>query len=139
MKHIQISLKPFLCSQVAHLSLSSSILMMPKKSLSLDAACSLYLCSVKIVRYFYFIYFIFFLFIIELYIFLHSPPYLSPTLLPTPMVSMLSIYSEDLVFFYFSCRLDPRMSVLGPSLLSRFCEIMNCRLLFLFFMSKTHL
>ena len=38
----------------------------------------------------------FFVFI-RLYIFLHSLP-----LLPSPMVSMLPIYSGDLAFFYFS-------------------------------------
>ena len=43
---------------------------------------------------------------------------------------MLSIYSGDLVFFYFPCRLHPCMSLLGSSLLSRFSGIVNCRLVF---------
>ena len=50
---------------------------------------------------------------------------------------MLPIYSGDLVFFYFSCRLDPCKSLLGSSLLSRFSGIVNCELVF--FMFKSHL
>ena len=43
----------------------------------------------------------------ELYIYLCSPSCLSPPLQPSSMVPMLPIYSGDLVFFYFPCRLDP--------------------------------
>ena len=55
----------------------------------------------------------------------------SSALLPSsPMVPMLPIYSGDLVIFYFPCRLDPSMSLLGSSLLSRFSGIVNCGLIF---------
>ena len=42
-------------------------------------------------------------------------------------------------FFYFLWRLNPCMSLLGLSLLSRFSGIMNCRLVCLCFMSKSHI
>ena len=62
---------------------------------------------------------------IELYIFLCSPLYLSPPFQPSPKVAMIPIYSGNLVFFFFPCRLDLYMSFLGSSLLSRFPEIVN--------------
>ena len=62
----------------------------------------------------------FFIGLIELYLFplltfwpLHLPSALS-------VVPMLPIYSDDLVFCYFPCRLNTCVSLLGPSLLSRF-------------------
>ena len=45
-------------------------------------------------------------------------------------IPMLPIYSKDLVFFYYPCRLDPCMSLLGSSLLSRFSGIVICGLVF---------
>ena len=72
-------------------------------------------------------------------IILCSPLCLSPPLQPSPMVPMLPIYSGDLLFLYFPCRLDPCTSLLGSSLLSRFSGVVNCRLVFLCFMSKSHL
>ena len=55
---------------------------------------------------------------------------LSPPLYHPPMTPMLPIYSGDFVFSYFSCRLDPYMSLLGSSLFSRFSGIVNCSLVF---------
>ena len=54
----------------------------------------------------------------------------SSPLLPSPMIPLLPNSSEDSVFFYFPCRLDPYMSVLDSSLLSRFSGVENCRLVF---------
>ena len=75
---------------------------------------------------------------IELYIFLCSPPWLTLPLQPSHMPPMLPICSGDLIFFYFPCRLDLCMSLLGSSLLSKFSGVMNCRLAFLCFMCKSH-
>ena len=61
---------------------------------------------------------LFLLIFIELYIFLSSSC-LSLNLQPSPKVPMLPVYSRDLVFFYFPCRLDLCMSLLGSSLLSK--------------------
>lgn len=55
---------------------------------------------------------------IELYIFLRFLLFLLPSLLPSPMIPMLAIYSGDLVFFYYLSRLGPCMSLLGSSFLS---------------------
>ena len=71
--------------------------------------------------------------------FFHSTPFFSPPLLPFPMILMPPIHSGDLVFFYISCRLDPCMSLLGSSLLSRFSGIVICGQVFHCFMSKSHL
>ena len=60
---------------------------------------------------------LFFIDLIELYIFFCFPPCLYLPLQPSPMVSMLSIYSGELVFYYFPRRLDPYMSLLGSWLL----------------------
>ena len=49
----------------------------------------------------------------------------------------LPIDSGDLVFFTFY--VDTRMTLLAYSLLSRFSEIVDCRLVLLCFMSKSHL
>ena len=73
----------------------------------------------------------------DLYFFLCSPPFLSPALQPSPMVPMLPIYSGDLVFFYFPCRLDLCMSLLGSSLLSKFSGIVICGLVFFALCLKT--
>ena len=71
------------------------------------------------------VYFIYFLIIfIELYIFLSSPVYLSPPLQPSPKVPMLPIYSGDLIYFYFPCRLDLCVFLLESSLLSRFSGLL---------------
>ena len=61
---------------------------------------------------------------IKLYIFLCSPlslhlPFYSLSWFPTP-----PMYSGDLVFFYFPCRFDPYMSLLGSSLMAAFSGIM---------------
>ena len=68
--------------------------------------------------------------------FLCSLPFLPPNLLPSLMIP---IYSEDLVFFYFPCRLGPCISLLGSSLLSMFSKVVSYRLVFLCFVSKSHL
>ena len=67
------------------------------------------------------------------------PIFLFSRLLPSPMVPMLPISLEDLVFFYFSCRLDRCMSLLGSSLLYNFSGIVICGLFSLCFMYKSHL
>ena len=95
----------------------------------------------------FFVIIIIIIIIIELYIFLWSLPYFSPLLQPSPKVPMplqpslkvplLPIYSRDLVFFYFPCRLDLCMSLLGSSLLSRFSGIVVCRLAFFALCLKT--
>ena len=81
--------------------------------------------------------FLFLLIFIELYIFLCSLPCLSPPLQPSPKVPMLSIYSGDLIFFHFLCRLDLCMSLLGSSLLSRFSGTVICGLVFFALCLKT--
>ena len=73
---------------------------------------------------------------IELYIFLCSPPCLSPPLKPFCMIPMLPIYS-DLVFFYFPCRLDLFKFVLVSSLLFKFSGIVVFRLAFFALCLKT--
>ena len=67
---------------------------------------------------------------IELYIFSLLPS------LPLPFPSTLSHgpHAPNLLrgscLFYFPCRLNPCMSLLGSLKLSRFSEIVNCRLVF---------
>ena len=72
-----------------------------------------------------------------LYLFICSLSYLSPPIQPSSMVAMFSIYSGDLVFFYFPCRLDSCMPLLGSSLLSWFSGITICRLVFFALYLKT--
>ena len=88
----------------------------------------------------FFVIIIIIIIIIELYIFLWSLPYFSPLLQPSPKVPMplqpslkvplLPIYSRDLVFFYFPCRLDLCMSLLGSFLLSSLSGLAICGLVF---------
>ena len=53
------------------------------------------------------------------------------------MLFMLPIYSGDLVFFYFPCRLDLCKSLLVSSLLSKFSGVVVCKLAFFAFCLKT--
>ena len=71
----------------------------------------------------------FYLFLSSPTFFSASPPCLSSPLQPPPKVPMLQ---GDLVFFYYSCRLDLYMSLLGSSLLSRFSGIVICERFFYF-------
>lgn len=49
----------------------------------------------------------------KLQVFLCSPSFFFPPLQLSPMVAMLPICSRDTVFFYFPCRFNPCMSLLG--------------------------
>ena len=77
------------------------------------------------------------LFLIELYIFLCFPPFTLP-FYPLPL-SPCSQFTH-MILFFSTFHVDPHMSLLGSSLLSRSSGIVNCRLFFFIcFMSKSHL
>ena len=65
------------------------------------------------------------------------PFYFSPPLQTSWKIPMLPIYSGNLVFSYYPCRLDLCMSLLGFLLLSRFSGIVICRLFFFSLCLKT--
>ena len=66
------------------------------------------------------------------YIFFSAPlPFFSLLFYPLPR-SPCSQFTQEICLFYFPCRLDPCMSLLGSSLLSRFSGIVNFGLVFLY-------